>query len=108
MKSSLILNSTDPNGKKLQKTFSDVSSEATPATLKQFGQKLNAFLKEKSIQYKCDGGWVLYARYAGKGYTKYITYVRKCDGVEKVRMEPNFLSQTNGLQKPLKMAQSLF
>ena len=50
------------------------------------GQKLNAFLKEKSIQYKCDGGWVLYARYAGKGYTKYITYVRKCDGVERVRM----------------------
>jgi phage antirepressor YoqD-like protein/phage anti-repressor protein len=50
------------------------------------GQKLNKFLHEKRIQYKCDGGWVLYARYAGKGYTKYITYVRKCDGIERVRM----------------------
>ncbi len=50
------------------------------------GQKLNTFLKEKGIQYKCNGGWVLYAHYAGKGYTKLITYVRKCDGVESVRM----------------------
>lgn len=50
------------------------------------GQKLNKFLHEKCIQYKCDGGWVLYARYAGKGYTKYITYVRKCDDIERVSM----------------------
>ena len=50
------------------------------------GQKLNKFLHEKRIQYKCDGSWVLYAPYVGKGYTKTVTYVRKCDGVERVRM----------------------
>ena len=50
------------------------------------GKKLNAFLKEKGIQYKCDGSWVLYARYAGKGYAKYITYIRKCDGIERTRI----------------------
>ena len=50
------------------------------------GQKLNAFLKEKGIQYKCNGGWVLYARYAGKGYVKYITYIRKYDGLERTRI----------------------
>ena len=47
------------------------------------GQKLNAFLKEQGVQYKCNGGWVLYARYTGKGYAKYITYIRKCDGIER-------------------------
>ena len=50
------------------------------------GQKLNKFLHEKRIQYKYDGSWVLYAPYVGKGYTKTVTYVRKCDGVERVRM----------------------
>ncbi len=65
----------------------DVLSITTIAkTYDWSGQKLNTFLKEKGIQYKCNGGWVLYARYAGKGYTKHITYVRKCDGVETVRM----------------------
>lgn len=50
------------------------------------GQKLNTFLKEQGVQYKCNGGWVLYARYSGKGYAKYITYIRKCDGMERTRI----------------------
>ncbi len=49
-------------------------------------RKLNKFLHDKHIQYKCDGCWVLYSPYVGKGYTKTVTYVRTCDGVERVRL----------------------
>ena len=65
----------------------DVFSISTIAkTYDWSGRKLNKFLHEKRIQYKCDGCWVLYAPYTGKGYTKTVTYVRNCEGVEKVRL----------------------
>ena len=34
------------------------------------GKKLNQYLHEKGIQYKAGDTWVLYAKYANKGYTK--------------------------------------
>ena len=43
MKTSLILNATDSNQKKVQKTFTDVNADCHPSKLKQFAQKLNAF-----------------------------------------------------------------
>ena len=63
-----------------------LTATAIAKTYDWSGQKLNTFLKEKGIQYKCNGGWVLYARYAGKGYAKFITYIRKCDGIERTRI----------------------
>ncbi len=62
------------------------SISAIAKTYDWSGRKLNKFLHEKRIQYKCDGCWVLYAPYTGKGYTKTVTYVRNCEGVEKVRL----------------------
>lgn len=49
------------------------SSDAIPITLiaKDYGfsaQRLNKYLYEKGVQYPCGGTWVLYQRYAGKGY----------------------------------------
>ena len=63
-----------------------LTATAIAKTYDWSGQKLNTFLKEKGIQYKCDGSWVLYARYTGKGYVKYITYIRKFDGMERTRI----------------------
>ena len=42
MKRSVILNSTSAQGKKLQKSFTDVNPEATGQSLKTFSQKVNA------------------------------------------------------------------
>lgn len=51
------------------------------------GQRMNQFLQEKHIQYKMDGGWVLYQEYAGKGYAKSVTFIRKSDdGNVRVRI----------------------
>lgn len=49
------------------------SPDAIPITViaKDYGlsaRALNAYLHDRGIQYKCDGTWVLYQRYAGKGY----------------------------------------
>ena len=46
---------------------------------------LNLFLHEQKVQYRLHDGWVLYARYDGKGYTRTVTVVRKySNGTEKV------------------------
>ena len=51
------------------------------------GQKLNRFLHEQKVQYRLHDGWVLYARYDGKGFTRTVTVVRKySNGTEKVRI----------------------
>ena len=42
MKRSIILNSTSAQGKKLQKSFTDVNPAATGQSLKTFAQKVNA------------------------------------------------------------------
>ena len=42
MKRSVLLNSTSAQGKKLQKSFTDVNPEATGQSLKTFAQKVNA------------------------------------------------------------------
>ena len=48
---------------------------------------LNLFLHEQKVQYRLHDGWVLYARYDGKGYTRTVTVVRKySNGTEKVRI----------------------
>ena len=37
-------------------------------------KRLNAFLHEKGVQYKLQGTWLLYSKYADKGYTKSETF----------------------------------
>ena len=39
------------------------------------GRKLNELLNELGVQYKQGKIWVLYAKYADKGYTKYVTHL---------------------------------
>ena len=39
------------------------------------GRKLNNLLNELGIQYKQGKIWVLYAKYANEGYTKYVTHL---------------------------------
>ena len=51
------------------------------------GKRMNQFLQDQHVQYKLDGGWVLYQEYAGKGYTKSVTFIRKSDdGNVRVRI----------------------
>ncbi len=51
------------------------------------GQQMNRFLQEQHVQYRIDGGWVLYQEYAGKGYAKSVTFIRKSDdGSVRVRI----------------------
>lgn len=38
------------------------------------GRRLNQILHERGIQYKVNNQWVLYAKYAGAGYTKSHTH----------------------------------
>ncbi len=50
-------------------------------------RELNRFLHEQKVQYRLHDGWVLYARYDGKGYTRTVTVIRKYNnGTEKVRI----------------------
>ncbi|MCM3130931.1 phage antirepressor KilAC domain-containing protein [Paenibacillus sp. MER 78] len=51
------------------------------------GNKLNEILKEKKIQFKQGDQWLLYSKYADKGYTQSEThrYVHK-DGTDDVKM----------------------
>ena len=57
---------------------------------KSYGMKawqLNQFLHEQRVQYRLHDGWVLYAKYDGKGYTRTVTCIRRYDdGTEKVRI----------------------
>ena len=39
------------------------------------GRKLNELLNKLGVQYKQGKIWVLYAKYADKGYTKYVTHL---------------------------------
>jgi prophage antirepressor-like protein len=53
--------------------------DALPTSIiaKDYGwsaKRLNAFLHEKGVQYKLQGTWLLYSKYADKGYTKSETY----------------------------------
>ena len=51
------------------------------------GQKLNRFLHEQKVQYRLHDGWVLYAKYDGKGYTHTVTLIEKKDNCpEKVHI----------------------
>lgn len=45
------------------------------------GRKMNALLHEIGIQYKVNGQWVLYAKYANQGYTKDVTCQKEHDGI---------------------------
>lgn len=56
------------------------SRSAVPITLfaKDYGMsatRLNRILHALEIQYKVGGGWMLYQKYAGKGYTVTHTYI---------------------------------
>ena len=51
------------------------SSDAVPITViaKEYGfsaQTLNRYLYTRGVQYPCGGTWVLYQRYAGRGYVQ--------------------------------------
>lgn len=53
--------------------------DALPTSIiaKDYGwsaKKLNKFLHEQGVQYKLQGTWLLYSKYADKGYTKSETY----------------------------------
>ena len=53
--------------------------DALPTSIiaKDYGwsaKKLNKFLHEQGVQYKLHGTWLLYSKYADKGYTKSETY----------------------------------
>ena len=41
------------------------------------GSKMNKFLKEMGVQFKMGTTWLLYQKYADKGYTKTVTFVHK-------------------------------
>lgn len=45
------------------------------------GREMNALLHDIGIQYKVNGQWVLYAKYANQGYTKDVTCQKEHDGV---------------------------
>lgn len=37
-------------------------------------KQMNRFLNDKGVQYKLNGTWLLYSKYADRGYTKTVTY----------------------------------
>jgi len=51
---------------------------------KEYGKsarEMNALLHDIGIQYKVNGQWVLYAKYANQGYTKDVTCQKEHDGI---------------------------
>ncbi len=62
-------------------SFHNITSIAKELNLRS-GSQLNQILKEKGVQYKQNGIWHLYAKYANKGYTITKTHLyEKEDGM---------------------------
>lgn len=70
------LKETAPKVEYFDKALSSVGTYTATQIAKEFGwgaETLNRKLKERGVQYKQNGQWILYAQYAGKGYTKSVT-----------------------------------
>jgi anti-repressor protein len=70
--------------------MSSTSLFSTSVVAKSFGWsavRLNAYLKEKKVQYFKSGIWMLYQKYAQCGYTgeQFYAYYTNKDGVDHVR-----------------------
>lgn len=73
---SLQLKESVPKVEYFDKALSSVGTYTATQIAKEFGwgaETLNRKLKERGIQYKQNGQWILYAQYSGKGYTKSVT-----------------------------------
>ncbi len=67
----------EPKAKYLDEILQSPSLVTMTQVAKDYGmsaKQLNLILKDKSIQYKSNGQWVLYAKYQGKGYVHSQTY----------------------------------
>ena len=58
--------------------------------------ELNKILHDAGIQYKCNGQWVLYQKYVGKGYVKSDTHIKLAKGTRK---PPKTMVYTSWTQK---------
>ena len=70
------LKESAPKVEYFDKALSSVGTYTATQIAKEFGwgaETLNRKLKERGIQYKQNGQWILYAQYSGKGYTKSVT-----------------------------------
>jgi len=73
---SIQLKESAPKVEYFDKALSSVGTYTATQIAKEFGwgaETLNRKLKERGIQYKQNGQWILYAQYSGKGYTKSVT-----------------------------------
>lgn len=75
-----VIKEQAPQVEYYQKVLTSESTYTVTQIAKEFGwgpQTLNRKLKEKGVQYKQSGQWLLYAKYQGKGYTDTITREHK-------------------------------
>lgn len=75
-----VIQEQAPKVEYYQKVLTSESTYTVTQIAKEFGwgpQTLNRKLKEKGVQYKQSGQWLLYAKYQGKGYTDTITREHK-------------------------------
>lgn len=75
-----VIKEQAPKVEYYQKVLNSESTYTVTQIAKEFGwgpQTLNRKLKEKGVQYKQSGQWLLYAKYQGKGYTDTITREHK-------------------------------
>ena len=71
-----VITEQAPQVEYYQKVLSSESTYTATQIAKEFGwgaETLNRKLKEKGVQYKQSGQWLLYAKYQDKGYTKTVT-----------------------------------
>lgn len=75
-----VIQEQAPQVEYYQKVLTSESTYTVTQIAKEFGwgpQTLNRKLKEKGVQYKQSGQWLLYAKYQDKGYTDTITREHK-------------------------------
>lgn len=75
-----VIKEQAPKVEYYQKVLTSESTYTVTQIAKEFGwgpQTLNRKLKEKGVQYKQSGQWLLYAKYQNKGYTDTITREHK-------------------------------
>lgn len=75
-----VIKEQAPQVEYYQKVLNSESTYTVTQIAKEFGwgpQTLNRKLKEKGVQYKQSGQWLLYAKYQNKGYTDTITREHK-------------------------------
>lgn len=85
-----LIEEMTPKVSYLDEILQSPSLVLTTQIAKDYGMsavRLNRILRDLGIQYKMNEQWVLYAKYQGNDYVHSTTFIIKCEGGDRVKMQ---------------------